>query len=41
MGQAVAVVIPLGDDKDLGLVFQAAESRGVDDSIPVALEGSA
>src|SRR5687767_9141396 len=40
VGKPVAIVIPFGIDKDLGLIFQAAESRGVDDAVAVTLVGS-
>src|SRR5215218_2187541 len=38
MGQAGAEVVTIGRDEDLSLVHEAAESLGVDDAIPVALE---
>ena len=38
MGQTGAVIIALVFDKDLSLVLQAAEGRGMDDPVPVALK---
>jgi len=38
VGQAGAVVVALVLDEDLGLVLEAAEGRGVDDPVAVALE---
>ena len=37
--QAGAVVVPLVVDEYLGLVLQASEGAGVDNPVPVALEG--
>jgi len=39
MGQAGAVIIALMFDKDLCLVFQAAEGGRMDDPVPVTLKG--
>ena len=41
MGQAGAVIIALMFHEDLRLVLQAAEGRGMDDPVPVALKGRA
>ena len=41
MRQAGAVIIALVIDEDLRLVLQAAESRGVQDAVAVALESRA
>ena len=38
MGEARAVVVALGGDKDLRLVFETAERLGVDDAVAVADE---
>ena len=38
VGQAGAVVVAGGGDKDLGLVHQPAEALGVEDAIAVALK---
>ena len=38
VGQAGAVVVALVVDEDLGLVFQLAESAGMDDAVAVALK---
>ena len=34
-------MIPFVVDENLGLVFQAPERRGMDDAVPVPLEGIA
>ena len=39
MGQAGDEVVALGVEEDLRLVLQAAEGLGMDDPVPVALEG--
>jgi hypothetical protein len=39
VGEADAVVVPLGGDEHLGLVLQPAERLGMDDPVPVSLEG--
>ena len=41
VGQPRAVMVALMGDKDLCLVFQPAEGGGVDDAVPIALEGRA
>jgi hypothetical protein len=41
MGQPGPEVVLDRRDKDLGLMFQAAESFAVEDLVPVALEGGA
>ena len=41
MGEAGAVVVPLGEKKHLGLVHQPPEGVAVDDFIPVPLVGGA
>jgi hypothetical protein len=41
VGQARAVIVTLRHDKDLGLVLEPAEGCGVDNPVPVALEGGA
>ncbi len=41
MCQACAEVIAFIGDENLRLIFQAAEGRGMDDSVAVALEGCA
>jgi hypothetical protein len=41
VGQARAVMVAVGGQEDLGLVFEASEALGVEDAIPVALEGRA
>jgi len=38
MGEPSAVVIALVDDKDLGLVLQTAEGRGMENAVTVALK---
>lgn len=38
MGEARAVVVALGGDKDLRLVFETSERLGVDDAVAVADE---
>jgi hypothetical protein len=38
VGQPGAVVVALMGNKDLGLVLEPPERRGVDDPVPVALE---
>ncbi len=38
MGEPRAVMIAIGGDEDLRLVFQATEGSGVDDPVAVALE---
>jgi hypothetical protein len=38
MGEASAIIISLVIDEDLGLIFQAPESGGMQDAIPVTLE---
>jgi hypothetical protein len=38
MGEASAVMIAFVIDENLGLVLEAAESRGVDDAVAIALK---
>src|SRR5688572_9652282 len=41
VGQAIAIVIPFGINKDLSLILQAAERRCVNNAVTVTLVGSA
>ena len=41
MGEAGAEIVALMLDEDLRLVLEAAEGAGMDDTVPVALEGRA
>jgi hypothetical protein len=38
MGEPGAVIVPFVENKDLGLVFESPEGRGMDNSVTVALE---
>src|SRR3990172_990817 len=41
VGESGHIVVPFRVDEDLGLVLEAAEGLGVEDAVPVLLEGGA